>query len=43
AHSRTNECQKVVDDYNSGVEYLNYTDVKTCYESNPFNQTNANE
>ncbi|CAG8827259.1 35247_t:CDS:2, partial [Gigaspora margarita] len=43
AHSLTNECQKVIDDYGSGVEYLNYTDVKTCYESNPFNQTNANE
>ncbi|KAF0427886.1 peptidase s41 family protein [Gigaspora margarita] len=43
AHSRTNECQKAIDDYNSGVEYINYTDVKTCYESNPFNQTNANE
>ncbi|CAG8778066.1 37859_t:CDS:2, partial [Gigaspora margarita] len=43
AHSQTNECQKVADDRVSGVEYLNYTEVKACYESNPFNQTNANE
>ncbi|CAG8443067.1 13511_t:CDS:2 [Dentiscutata erythropus] len=37
----TKECQKISDDVGAGVAYLNFSDVKACFESIPFNQTKA--
>ncbi|CAG8624552.1 6375_t:CDS:2, partial [Dentiscutata heterogama] len=37
----TKECQKISDNIDAGAAYLNYTDVKACFESIPFNQTKA--
>ncbi|CAG8725651.1 14041_t:CDS:2, partial [Racocetra persica] len=37
----TNECQRISDYLSTGAEYLNYSDVKACYDSIPFNKTKA--
>ncbi|CAG8572938.1 5445_t:CDS:2 [Cetraspora pellucida] len=39
--TNTNECRKISDYLTTGTDYLNYSDVKACYDSIPFNKTKA--